>query len=150
MTHGPRRIPVILVAFTDVDYSISDPRNKFDALLNQNGYSYNGGTGSVQDYYYDNSHGEFQPIFDVYGPVTLSHPMAYYGAPVQDASGNVVLDIKDRPVKITPEPPILSLPVFTAPGMAFFELYAVLGDAEYSASSPICRDKPIEVPVAQN
>ena len=90
MTHGSRRIPVILVSFTDVDFSISDPRAKFDALLNQNGYSYNGGTGSVQDYYYDNSHGEFQPIFDVYGPVTLSHPMAYYGAPVEDASGNVV------------------------------------------------------------
>ena len=90
MTHGPRRIPVILVAFTDVDYSISDPRNKFDALLNQNGYSYNGGTGSVQDYYYDNSHGEFQPIFDVYGPVTLSHPMAYYGEQIKDALGRVI------------------------------------------------------------
>ncbi len=69
---------------------------------------------------------------------------------LKDAHGNVILDIKDRPVRIVPEPPILSLPVFTAPGMAFFELYTVRGDAEYSASTPICRDKPVEAPAAQN
>ena len=36
--------------------------------------------GEARDYYYENSHGAFEPIFDVYGPVTLSEDQAYYGA----------------------------------------------------------------------
>ena len=80
LTHGERHIPVFLVQFTDVKFSISDPVTKFDALLNQVGYSANGATGSVRDYYYDNSHGAFTPIFDVYPVVDLPHDMAYYGA----------------------------------------------------------------------
>ena len=78
-THGTHRIPVILVEFSDVKFSISDPKSAFNALLNQNGYTANGATGSVRDYYYENSHGEYTPVFDIYGPVTLSKPMKYYG-----------------------------------------------------------------------
>ena len=63
---------------------------------------------------------------------------------LRDAAGNVLLDIKDRPVRIVPEPPILSLPVFTTPGMASFELYAVRGETKCSASAPICQDRPME------
>ena len=79
MTHGERHIPVLLASFSDVDFTISDPAVKFTALLNEKGYSAGGGTGSVQDYYVDNSHGAFTPVFDVYGPVTLPNTMAYYG-----------------------------------------------------------------------
>lgn len=80
MTHGERHIPVLLVHFTDNKFSVSDPKTKFTNLLNQKDYSDNGGTGSVQDFYYDNSHGEFKPVFDVYGPVELPYNMAHYGA----------------------------------------------------------------------
>ena len=79
MTHGTRHIPVFLVEFQDKSFTLNNPGDQFDALLNQHGYSANGGTGSVQDYYMDNSHGQFQPIFDVYGPVLLPEKMAYYG-----------------------------------------------------------------------
>ena len=79
LTHGARHIPVLLASFADVNFQISDPRAQFDALLNERGYSANGGTGSVQDFYIDNSKGEFTPIFDVFGPVTLSKEMVYYG-----------------------------------------------------------------------
>lgn len=82
MTHGTRHIPVLLVEFQDVSFTLDSPLEKFTAMLNETGYSYNGATGSVQDYYYENSHGQFQPVFDVYGPVTLPHDMAYYGEPV--------------------------------------------------------------------
>ena len=47
--------------------------------MNEPGYSVNGGTGSARDYYYDNSHGAFEPVFDVYGPVQLDKPYSYYG-----------------------------------------------------------------------
>lgn len=84
MTSGQRRIPVIVVSFQDLDFQIENPAEMFDRLLNEKGYSYNGATGSVRDYYYENSHGVFEPVFDVYGPVTLSHEMAYYGANEND------------------------------------------------------------------
>ena len=72
MTQGTHRIPVILVSFKDVPFSIENPREAFDALLNQEGYSANGGTGSVHDFYYENSHGAYDPVFDVFGPYELS------------------------------------------------------------------------------
>lgn len=90
MTHGARHIPVFLVAFSDLDFVIEDPAKQFDDLLNLSGYSRHGGTGSVQDYYLDNSKGQFQPIFDVYGPVTLPNTMKYYGEAVKDSNGNII------------------------------------------------------------
>ena len=77
---GQKHFLVILVEFSDKQFSTSaDPRDAFDNLLNQHGYSVNGGTGSARDYYYDNSHGLFEPVFDVYGPVRLDNTFSYYG-----------------------------------------------------------------------
>ena len=86
LTQGSRHIPVILVAFKDTPFRIDDPNEAFAALLNQPGYSANGANGSVKDYYEDNSKGKFQPVFDVYGPVTLGNNMSYYGG--NDRNGN--------------------------------------------------------------
>lgn len=85
MTHGARRIPVLLVNFSDKSFIIDNPRESFDNLLNQEGYSAHGGTGSVRDFYLDNSHGAFDPSFDVYGPFTLPSKMSTYG-PNDDAA----------------------------------------------------------------
>ena len=95
MTHGERHIPVLLVAFQDVAFTLADPIGHFTNLLNQRGYSANGATGSVQDYYFENSDGQFKPIFDVYGPVTLPNDMKYYGEPVKDAEGNIIRNDKN-------------------------------------------------------
>lgn len=81
---GERRFLVILVEFSDLPFSIPSPNAAFTNLLNQNGYSYNGGTGSVKDFYTDNSAGVFVPSFDVYGPVTLENGYAYYGGNDED------------------------------------------------------------------
>ena len=93
-THGVRHIPVILAEYPDQPFSLDNPSDRFHALLNQPGYSDNGATGSVQDYFMDNSEGQFQPVFDIYGPVTLPHEMAYYGEPVRDANGKIVKNDK--------------------------------------------------------
>lgn len=90
MTHGERHIPVLLLEFTDVHFTIADPASRFNALLNQRGYSSDGATGSVQDYYWENSEGQFKPVFDVYGPVELPHEMKYYGETVYDSNGKKV------------------------------------------------------------
>lgn len=86
MSKGERRILVVLVNFKDVKFTINDPATAFHNLLNQEGYSANGGTGSVKDYYVENSGGQFVPIFDVYGPVDLDNDMEYYGG--NDTNGN--------------------------------------------------------------
>lgn len=93
---SPRRLPaarqaspdshylVVLVNFTDSTFRFTN--GDFDRWLNEKGYSQNGGTGSVKDYYRDNSMGQFVPNFHVVGPYTLAHEAAYYGG--NDASGS--------------------------------------------------------------
>lgn len=79
MTRGEHRIPVLLVAFADgKSFSIASPQASFSDLLNQEGYSTGGATGSLHDYYYENSRHAYSPYFDVYGPVTLSKSSSYY------------------------------------------------------------------------
>lgn len=83
---GNRNMLVILVEYTDIRFSVEDPKTKFTKMLNDKGYSDNGGTGSARDYYVHNSNGQFNPTFDVYGPFTLSHERSYYGG--NDANGS--------------------------------------------------------------
>ena len=61
----------------------------------------------------------------------------------RDSGGQVIYDFKNHPEDIVPEPPALSLPVYTAPGMESFELYATRDGVEYSASTPLAADKPV-------
>lgn len=86
VTTGTVHIPVILVEFSDLACGVPSPNTAFANMLNQPGYSYNGATGSVADFYHDNSNDAYDPIFDVYGPVPLTKTMAYYGG--TDPNGN--------------------------------------------------------------
>lgn len=78
---GAPRIPVIMVAFADLDFLPSTDEGKVTRWLGEEGYSDETyAVGSVADYFRDNSYGLFTPTFDVVARVTLSHPYAYYGA----------------------------------------------------------------------
>ena len=55
-------------------------------MLNKENFSYQGATGSVVDYFKDQSMGKFCAEYDVVGPVKLSNNMSYYGA--NDYYGN--------------------------------------------------------------
>ena len=81
---GKKHFLVILVEFKDEHFTYSG--NDFVNLLNEVGYDGNGGTGSARDFYFDNSHGGFEPVFDVYGPVEISNDKAYYGG--NDSNGD--------------------------------------------------------------
>lgn len=92
---GSPKIPVLLVEFKDQSFKDSkildktypsDPQTAFANLLHQSGYSYNGATGCVLDFYTDNSNGQYTPVFDVLPVVTLASNMATYGA--NDSSDN--------------------------------------------------------------
>lgn len=69
---------VILLEFPDVPFSSANPVDQFDRLCNEEGYSDFRNRGSARDYYMACSNGKFQPHFDVYGPVKLEHPSAWY------------------------------------------------------------------------
>lgn len=71
---------VILVSFPDKFFSITNVRDYFHRMLNEEGFSDNGATGSARDFFVDNSNGVFTPQFDVYGPVMMKNQMRYYGA----------------------------------------------------------------------
>lgn len=70
---------VFLVEYNDVAFQLENPQEYFNNMLNQEGFDEYGGTGSARDYFLYQSKGQFQPTFDVYGPVQLAHNRKYYG-----------------------------------------------------------------------
>lgn len=89
---GAPKSLVILVNFSDQNFVTPTPNDAFKTLLNEPGYSANGGTGSARDYFMASSYGKFTPDFDVVGPVTLPQTLDYYGA--NDASGNDTIPVQ--------------------------------------------------------
>ncbi len=84
-TRGTQRTLVILVEFSDTKFSsVDDPYAYYQNMLNQDGFTHvNGANGSARDYYHACSNGQFDPQFDVVGPVQLLHPQSYYGGDSQ-------------------------------------------------------------------
>lgn len=76
---GKRKGLVILVNFKDKTMNAANTRQAFDDMMNKEGYSENSNAGSVHDYFYAQSYGQFDLTFDVVGPVTVSRKMSYYG-----------------------------------------------------------------------
>ncbi|MBQ6199476.1 MAG: M6 family metalloprotease domain-containing protein [Bacteroidales bacterium] len=87
---GDRKILCLIANFTDSTFVIDNPREKFDAMLNGENYSYNKSIGSVRQYYMDNSNGKYRPSFDVFGPVTLSGSSAFYDGGGGSVSGAIL------------------------------------------------------------
>ena len=70
---------LLLVQFSDTAFFTPNPHSAFDSLANSIDYTYNGATGSAREYFRAQSDGQYVPDFKVVGPITLPHPMAYYG-----------------------------------------------------------------------
>ena len=92
---GKVTIPVVLVNFSDVKFTINSPKAAFDQFFNGDKYDekqndYGNGNrfnhSSVAQYFKDMSSNKFQPEFKVYGPVNLSKDQVYYGG--HDKNGN--------------------------------------------------------------
>lgn len=80
-TKGKIKTLVILAEFADIKFTSENPVGQISAMLSEKGFSQNGATGSVCDYFHDSSFGIFELDPVVKGPVTLPQNMAYYGAP---------------------------------------------------------------------
>jgi M6 family metalloprotease-like protein len=70
---------VILANFKDKSMQSSHTRSTFDELCNSLNCTVNSGYPSAGQYFADQSNGAYRPQFDVFGPVTLSRNVSYYG-----------------------------------------------------------------------
>jgi M6 family metalloprotease-like protein len=76
---GNVRAPLILVQFPGKPFTRM--KQEFELLMNQPRYTATTDgaiTGSVYDYFYDNSYGQLEFQVDVFGPYMLENPVAYY------------------------------------------------------------------------
>lgn len=77
---GKQKALVVLVEFQDTKFNLGDNAHQyFSDMLNKDGFSEYGGTGSAHEYFIEMSSGKFDCDFDVYGPVTLQNNYKYYG-----------------------------------------------------------------------
>ncbi len=88
---GSPRVLTILAAFQDLDFTVNDPVQAFTQYLMGDtqedlGNANNMNMASVRQYFETSSGGQFSPQFDIVGPLTLPHEMAYYGG--TNASGS--------------------------------------------------------------
>jgi M6 family metalloprotease-like protein len=88
---------VVLVQFNDREFSRSDYAtiaNDMMNAVNYTGYDSEVYTGSVRDYFSDNSGGKFLPQFDVVGPVTVDYSQ-YDGRSQPKAIAAAAIDLVD-------------------------------------------------------
>ena len=90
---GNPRVLTILVAFQDSTFTVNQPVEAFDQNLNGEtqqdlGNKNHKNLASVRQYFDICSRGRFTPQFDVVGPVTLPHEMAYYGGEGATGAGD--------------------------------------------------------------
>lgn len=88
---GNPRVLAILVNYQDRAFIIEQPNKAIDQYLNGdeqlNLGNYNQlNYSSVASYFETSSNGQFRPQFDVVGPVTLPHELAYYGGTSSNAN----------------------------------------------------------------
>ncbi len=79
-TQGDYKVLVILVDFADNRFTVNngDAFSLVNDMLNGENYNYNGATGSANAYFRTISSGQFNPQFNLYGPVQLDYNEDYY------------------------------------------------------------------------
>jgi M6 family metalloprotease-like protein len=82
---------VVLVSFSDCDFSQEDPKATYEAMFNQRGYNQRDGAGCVTDYFRDQSNGLFNLEFDVYGPIKVNSK-AQKGSDGQDFRSSIFVE----------------------------------------------------------
>ena len=97
---GTIEYPLILVDFIDRPFTLTDTLallERYEKMFNVQGYTdttgyvhkgvrYYGATGSVSDYFRDQSYGQYIPKFKIIGPIHPSYGYAYYGKGTEDSN----------------------------------------------------------------
>lgn len=77
---GKRKGIAILVNFPNAQMHSTHGREMYNDFFNKKNYKGFEQAGSVSDYFRDQSYGNFELTFDVYGPIMAEHQYGYYGA----------------------------------------------------------------------
>ena len=84
---GAKKGLIILVNFANNGvFKSANDNALYQRIANEENFTYGNFKGSMYDYFYAQSEGQFQLTFDVVGPVTVSNSASYYGA--NDYQGN--------------------------------------------------------------
>lgn len=101
---GSPTFPVIMVAFSDLDFLEADNEGKVSRFLNEKGYGDEpNSVGSVADYFRLSSYGAFTPKFEVVGKVTLPQDHLYYGAHTKSANDAHATELIREAVRLAEE-----------------------------------------------
>ena len=83
---GQKKGLIILVNFSGTSFKSANDNALYQRIANEKNFKYNKFKGSMYDYFYDQSEGQFELTFDVVGPVTVKNSVSYYGK--NDSEGN--------------------------------------------------------------
>lgn len=139
---------IILVNFKDATFTTS--KSEMDSMLTGKNYTRNytykyygrnytvESKGSAWKYFYDSSNGQYDPQFDVVGPVTVSQNMAYYGGNIGGGDKNPEAMIVEA-CKLVNDSVDFSLYDNDNDGIADFVyvIYAGYGEADGGAANTI-------------
>ena len=145
---APRGL-VILAEFKDVKFST--PKADIDTMLNgrvferEYDYTYNEksyhvvSSGSARQYFFDSSFGQYNPQFDVIGPVTVSKNAEYYGSNSDGKDRNVQEMIREACTQASKEGADFSLYDNDNDGYVDFVyvIYAGYGEADGGGENTI-------------
>ncbi len=78
--NGQKKGLILLVQFTDLSFDSSHTVDLYQRIANEENFTDDlGFIGSVKDYFRDQSYGQFEIDFDVFGTITMPQGYAYYG-----------------------------------------------------------------------
>lgn len=66
------RQPVVLISFSDTEFSMDNPADYYNRLFNEKGFNEGMGVGCITDYFRDQSDSLVNLQFDIYGPIQVS------------------------------------------------------------------------------
>lgn len=78
-TFGDNSHILLLVEFSNHKFSKIGTKQQFENFANGDNYTFQGATGSVKQYFKDQSLNQYNPTFDVIGPVCVDSTYQYYG-----------------------------------------------------------------------
>ena len=78
--YGKKKGIIILTNFADCQFVAEHDNALYQRIANEKGFHEGEFIGSIADYFKAQSFGLFELDFDVFGPVTVSHNVAYYGS----------------------------------------------------------------------
>lgn len=132
---------LIMVNYSDTKFKSNNAPQYIEQMMNGEHYSYISATGSVAQYYSDQSNGTYRPVFDVVGPVDLPNTAAHYGKNNEDGRDQFIGDLVYEACKLASELPGVDLSKYDEDNDGLMDfvylLYAGKGEADGGGANTI-------------